>query len=52
VTALAYAYGACDDAVVALAGDLGFACAVTTAGRPVAPGDHRLRLPRIDARGR
>jgi peptidoglycan/xylan/chitin deacetylase (PgdA/CDA1 family) len=50
ITRLAYAYGAADDAVVQLAGELGFTCAVTTAGRAVEPGDVPLRLPRVDAR--
>jgi peptidoglycan/xylan/chitin deacetylase (PgdA/CDA1 family) len=50
VTHLAYAYGACDDGVVALTRELGFTCAVTTAARAVRADDDRLRLPRVDAR--
>jgi peptidoglycan/xylan/chitin deacetylase (PgdA/CDA1 family) len=46
VTLLAYAYGACDDAVVAQAAELGFTCGVTVEDRAVTETDHRLRLPR------
>jgi peptidoglycan/xylan/chitin deacetylase (PgdA/CDA1 family) len=48
-TALAYPYGAWDDACVEAARALGFRCAVTVEPRAVVRGDDPLRLPRIDA---